>query len=141
MTAMKVKQKRKRGPNRLKETEAFKLFYSGVLQPFFRRYTLNDEQSYLRDGVEAFFNTQTRSTLWCAAVESFTLPGLMWSDPSHPFHLVQGVGRRYVKKGDGFVLRQDSELPDRNEIEFEEQVFVLTEAELNAIKSKFKTVA
>lgn len=138
MAKKKQKFRKKRAPNKLPGTSALIHLYQKIVRPFLNRYTLHEEQRELKEGIEGFFGLPQRRVVWCEVIEPFTMPGVMWITPSHPLKLIGGTGRRYAKRGDDFVLRLDEHRPDHNEIEFDEQVFVLTDAELDAISHKYK---
>lgn len=133
--------KRLRGPNKLYSTEAARALYALFVKPFFNAFTLRPDQDYWREGLEHFFSIHTRKIVWYRAEQSFYMPGSMWASLSHPYVTVQGTGSRYVAQGKGLWVRTDEAMPDRNEVEFEDQVFVLTNAELQVIKEKLKAVA
>lgn len=126
-----------RAPNKIRHTDSLVLLYQKIVRPFLDMVYLHPEQRELKEGVETFFSVTSRPITWAHATESFTLPGPMWRDQSHPFNLLPGTGRRYVKAGDGVCVRQDAN-KNTVEIEFEEQVFVLTEAQFAVIKEKLK---
>lgn len=138
----KKKDRKKRAPNKIKDTPALTALYDYFVKPFLRDYHLHLEQFETQEGYEAFFSVNERATLWCICHTSFTMPGDSWLDTSHPYNVVKGVpGRRYVKPGDGVVVRLDKRLPDRNEVEFDEQVFVLTRAQLAHINQYMRIKA
>ena len=137
----RAKPKRDRGPNRLYETEAGKLIYKMFVRKFIDHFTLNEAQTIFSHGVPSFFGVAQRSIVWYRSKERFTLPGSMWSRPESPYHLVDGTGRRLVIEGQALIIRTDERTPDRNEVELDEQVFVLTEAQLNFVLEKLEVIA
>lgn len=125
----------------LEETPDGILFFKLFLKPFLSELTLGDEQTNAVEGIEAFFSATTRKVMYVKASESFTIPGPMWASLEQPTRLVPGTGRRYMAKGQYGVLRMDKTMPERSEIEFEEQVFVLTRAHLSYILEKLTVVS
>ena len=127
-----------RAPNKLKSTESIQELFDGYLKPFLDHYTLHHEQRRMKEGAEAFFSVASRPVTWCKSREAFKMPGTMWVDTSHPTALIDGVGRRYVKPESELIVRLDEQRPDHNEIEFDEQVFVLTDAEFFTIRDHLR---
>lgn len=140
MTTTAPKAKRYRSPNKLKPTDALQSFYHNFLKPFLGEFKLHEGQKQFEEGVEAFFNVEARPILWCRATSAFRMPGKMWRTPSEPYTLVEGVGRRQVTVGSAVVVRLDAAMPARVDVEFDDQVFVLTHAELAVIQTKLKPV-
>jgi hypothetical protein len=133
--------RKRRAPNKIKETNAGNTLYRFFIRPFLDRFSLLEEQLEFKEGMEAFFGYPGRRLAWCKAKEGFTLPGLMWADPSIPHKLIPGTGRRYVPKGAGVIVRLEEGRKDYNEIEFDEQVFVLTDAHLAIVNPYLEIVA
>lgn len=127
--------------NKVGVTDSGNKIYQWFIKPFLKGFTLTEDELEGEKGIEAFFDIENRKVVFCKATRSFTIPGPMWASPSQPYKLVPGVGRRYVTKGQGFVLRMDRATPDRSEVEFEEQVFVLSRAQLAAIQDFIKVVS
>lgn len=137
----KNKQKRVRGPNRLYSTPAAIALYRGFVRPFMDAFTFSDiERTRWIEGIEKFFNIDSRRIVWCRAKESFYIPGPMWATTSQPYNKIPGVGRRYVNVGAALYVRQDTERPDFNEVEFDNQVFVLTDAQLRVVEEKLEPI-
>lgn len=101
---------------------------------------IEDGTNFFKKMVDAFFLVETRDVHWCRAIEQFMIPGLMWESLSRPSRLIPGTGRRHVLPGHKFILRTDDTMPERNEIEYMDQVFVLSEAQLMAIREKFEAI-
>ena len=124
-----------------KETEEGKEIYRLFIQPFLAEYTLEEGQVGAVEGIESFFNLATRKTHFVRCTTAFNIPGLMWESPERPTRLIPGVGRRYMAPKQVAVLRMDKTMPERSEFEFEEQVFVLTRAQLTFILEKVEVIA
>ncbi len=128
-------------PSKVGSTPALKDLYISFLKPFLSQYYIHEEQTLMAEGVEGFFSVKSRPISWCKAKRSFTMPGYMWRSPSRPFDFIEGVGRRYVKPGSSVVIRSDANLPDKHDVEFDEQVFVLSDAELSVVKEYLEVLA
>ncbi len=124
-----------------KETEEGLRIHELFLKPFCREHTLEEGQTNAVEGIEAFFNVHTRRVYYVRANKSFTIPGGMWASLEQPTRIVPGVGRRYMAAAQTGVLRVDKTMPDRSELEFEDQVFVLTSAHLYHILPLLDLVA
>jgi hypothetical protein len=131
---------RYRAPNKIGATVALKQLYDKFFKPFMRHFDPKNDWDVLTEGAEAFFGLPYRRIAWCKATEAFKLPGGVWASQSEPHKVYQGAGRRHVRKGDSLVIRRDMKLK-KNEVEFDEQVFVLTDAELAFIEEKIAIIA
>lgn len=129
-------RKSNRKSPRLEATPALKDIYNFFVKPFERAYCSQWHENTFSETVEAFFNTQSRNLSFCKASMSFTMPGGMWRAENRPYELIRGTGRRHIKTGDALVVRTDEATPNRCELEFDEQIFVLTKAEFDVIKTK-----
>ncbi len=127
--------------NKVGSTIAIRKIWRFFVRRFLAEYTLPPDEKSHEGGVEAFFNLPNRRVAFCRASEAFTIPGPKWASDEQPYLLIPGVGKRAVPKGAGFVLRVDKAMPERNEIEFEDQVFVMSLAQLMAIKDRIKVIA
>lgn len=132
---------RVRRHRRIGQTTSSKALYQWFVKPFLKEYTLPADASHWKEGLLAFFNVDRRPIVWARAKEAFKMPGQMWSSQSQPYKLVEGTGDRVVYRGAPLIVRRDLTAPDRNEIEFREQVFVLTEAQYNVIREKLEVIA
>ncbi len=128
-------------PNKVKSTAAIRFLWQHFVKVFLSMYTMPPDEKSHEGGVEAFFGLPDRRVAFCRAAESFTIPGPMWESLDQPYILIPGVGKRAVPKNAGFVLRVDKAMPNRSELEFEDQVFVLSRAQLSAIKDKIRVIA
>ncbi len=131
---------RKRAHRRLGATVAGRGIYKLFVKPFLDAYNLKEHQTSFKEGIEAFFNVEQRPIMWCKALEAFKIPGEMWASPSEPYKKIVGTGDRLVHRGGVVVVRQDLTVKDKNEIEFKDQVFVLTDAQFAVIKEKLKPI-
>jgi hypothetical protein len=131
---------RKRAHRRIRGTVASRGIFKLFVKPFLKHFALPEEHSAWKQGIEAFFNVNERPIMWCKATETFKLPGEMWVNQSQPTKRIAGTGNRIVTRGAPLVVRLDLTVSNKNEIEFREQVFVLTDAEYNAIKDKLKPI-
>ena len=131
-------EKRVRAHRRLGATVAGRGIYKLFVKPFLNQYTLHHGQNSFKEGLEAFFNVNSRPIIWCRAQEAFKMPGEMWASSSQPYKKVIGTGDRLVHRGSVVVVRRDLTVKDKNEIEYKDQVFVLTDAQYEVIKEKLK---
>ncbi len=141
MSTTANKQKRVRSPNKIKPSRATHGFWKFFLKPFTEAYNYSVNHSSEVEGYEAFFNVNKRRVTYCKARVAFKMPGRLWRTQSTPFVCIEGTGRRYVKRDEAFVLRIDVERPEQVEIEFDEQVFVLTPAQYDAISEYVRLIA
>lgn len=125
--------------NRFGPTDTLKRIYELFVRPFIKQYVTHDSLENV--AIDAFFNSTDRKVYFCKAKEPFRISGPSWASESEPFRLVPGAGRRHVEKGQPLVLRLDRRTPDRSELEFDGQVFVLSKAELALIQEKIEVVA
>jgi hypothetical protein len=136
-----TKPKRYRSPNKIKPTEVTATFWRYFLKPFAEAYNYAQGQEERVEGYAAFFGASHVRVAYGRARQPFKMPGTQWAETSGPKRFIDGTGRRHVKVGDVFVLRFDAKYPDRCEIEFDEQVFVLNEAQYDAIAEYIKLEA
>lgn len=133
---------RKHTKNRYGYGDEIKAIFDLFIKPILKQFHYKDEEMEMREGINWFFNSNSRSLYFCKAKESFSMPGRMWKSLSHPGILVPGTSwGRYVEKGARLVTREDDTMPDRNEIEFNGNMFVLTKAEWNVIEPKLERIA
>jgi hypothetical protein len=106
-------------------------------------YSGEEEEIKLPERIRVVFGTGMREVFFCRANCAFRLPGGVWRNLSTPSDIVYGdvMTRRLVRKGDPLVYRRDSRTPERCEVEFSEQVFVMTEAEFNVVREKLEILA
>ncbi len=128
-------------PNKVKSTPAIRALWKYFIRRFINEYTLPPDEKNHEGGVEAFFGLPDRRVVFCRAVEEFTIPGSCWASLSEPHKLIPGLTDRKLTRKSAFVLRVDARTPNRAEIEHKGRVFVLTMAQVDAIKDKFKVIA
>ena len=133
MTKPKSKPKRYRSPNKVKPTEETRAFFRYFLRPFVEALTYSTNEQESIQGYERFFHFDSRRVHYAKAERSFTMPGALWADEGQPFTRVLGTGRRRVERGDLLLVRVDATTPDRCEVEFDNQVFVLTEPQYDVV--------
>lgn len=130
-----------RGPDKLYETPASVALWQRFVRPFLESFTMLSHERLFEDGPAYFFNVDGRRIQWCKCVTQFKMPGAMWLSESEPFFTIEGTGKRDVRPGAALIVRTDGALPDRNEIEYADQIFVLTDAELAFVHEKLKVLA
>lgn len=140
---MKEREKT-RGPKPRYGT-SIRQFYRLFIEPFTKAYSFSEDQHEEEDiprlGVEAFFGVEFRSVLWARARSKFEMPGAVWDSLDKPHIIYAAGGRRNVNKGDELIVREDIRTPDRTDIEFDGQVFMLTAAQYQVIKPKIERIA
>lgn len=147
-TKQKVKQsrqERQRGfrpnVNTWVNQTLYKLFIKNIVgRQLTNSGVITDAQSFFKTAVESFFLVDERDVRICRAKLPFNIPGPRWESLSNPSRLIPGDGVRHVPVGATFVLRTDIDMPERSELEFKDQVFVLSGAQLNALREKFEDV-
>jgi hypothetical protein len=130
-----------RTPNRFKYEAAIKRIFDLFVCKFLQQVTLQEEESRVKQGIRAFFAADVRIVSFCKATEAFKMPGRTWRSLEEPNVHVAGVGRRHVPKGAALTVRLDERMPDRCEVEWDAQVFVMSQAEWLMVKEKLKPIA
>ncbi len=125
----------------LGKTEPMEMFYKFYLKPFIKSLTFTEEQSPIRVGLELFFGINERSIQWCKVIDGFHMPGETWASSSAPFTRYNPSSGRYVAKGKYVLIRRDTREPLKAEVEFNNNVYVLTAAQLELVLEKVKVVA
>lgn len=130
-----------RKPKRIFYGDAIKSIWDWFVVPFMERVNLRDNESRLNEGLHLFFNTDTRSIYLSKCLVPFEIPQSVpiWRD-GQPHSFIKGVGPRTVRVDDPMVVRLDSTLPNKIELEFKDHVFVLTGVQWGVIKEKVELV-
>lgn len=121
-------------------TEDIKLIFEKFIKPVLSRVDLEENESNFRGAIEAFFQVQTRDVFFARAKLNFKLPGFLVSELDRKDKLIPGAGRRSVKRGNILLVRTDKHMPDRIDIEFDDQNFQLNSPEYSVIKDHLKEV-
>lgn len=135
-------------PRRTVYREAIRTLYDKFIRPLALSYTSGEEDPRaFQDGIEQVFNFKTRE-LWVGeAKESFRMPGKTWRGGRHD-DLEVGVHDRQVKAGDLFIVRLDTNMPDRVELEKGDDrghedspiIFVLSRAQFAVIREHLRVI-
>jgi hypothetical protein len=119
----------------------------GVLKRIYNLFLLpliyyKPEDVKIKDWYEDLFHLKSRDITQYVARKPFKMPGLYYEAPLRP---VQGVGYRYVQKGQTVLVRKD--IRDKTwDVEFfggpgsKDQVFQLSESEWNSIAASLEEV-
>lgn len=123
------------------KTEPMEMFYRHYLKPFIKSLTFTEEQSPVHVGLELFFGINERSIQWCRVMDGFHMPGYTWASASAPFSRYNPSSGRYVAKGKYVLIRRDVREPLKAEVEFNNNVYVLTPAQLELVLEKVRVIA
>ena len=138
---MKKKNRKGRKPRFIPRNGIDHQFYNLFLKPFMRNYVFTDGQNHFSEGIKAFFGAHYRSVYWCRATQPFELPGWIWRTPDDPSIRYPAGGNRRVTKGNQLVIREDLRTPNRIDIEFKNQVFMLKKSQWDVIQEKIQRIA
>lgn len=116
-----------------------KLIYRKFIEPLIPHIKIGDNESSIKAAIHAFFQPATRRVFFGKAKAKFRIPGSRWG--SGPMELIPGVGRRITAPGDPMIVRLDSTMYDRIEIEYKEQIFVMKNAEWKSIEEHIEVIA
>lgn len=133
--------KRTRKPRIIGTTPASDMLYRLFIRPFTEQYTVAAADSRIKTALHAFFGIHYRSIFWCRALADFTIPGKKWESESRPYKHISGEGNRKVRRGNAIIVREDIRTPDVYEIEFRDQMFVLTKSQFKSIEDYIKKIA
>lgn len=105
-------------------SDTIRSFFALFIRPFMS--TLHEESDEaLTDGIRRFFNAESRSVYFAKAKVNFTIPGKEWLQGC-PSVLGYSHLPRSVRRGKGLILRFDSTVPDKIEMQVDERVFVMS---------------
>jgi len=136
-----TKTKTTKKPRRTVYGNAIKAIFLKFVKPLAERVTSDTELPF-DYGLKHVFSCQTRQVWFAKAVRSFRMPGKTWKGEDHR-KLITGVGNRQIKKGEPFVVRFDTMMHNRCEVESTNQniIFVMTHAQWTVIKEHLEFIA
>lgn len=130
------KPRKKRRPSTVPYTDAIKTIKNWFIEPFIRGLEMDRYSMDWETGVRHFFSSETREIGIYRAMEPLQMPGKRQTEV--PAFYVVGEGRRQVKIGQTLLARIDEQMPDRVDVEYDEQVFLLSAAEWQFVSEKLK---
>jgi hypothetical protein len=129
-----------RKPHRTPYGDVILTIYNKYVKPALWKLAGGEDETSLDQGLRRFFHVDTRHIYFAKAKRPFKIPGKMWIGEV-PLVMRVSAGRRYVKRGEGMVVRIDDTMPDRVDIEFDDQVFSMRGWQWKAIKEFVELVA
>jgi hypothetical protein len=134
----KMKKPRKRRTRYTVYGKEIKSIYRKFIEPLIPHINVGDNESSIRKAIHTFFQPDTRRVYFGKAKAKFRIPGKKWG--FGPMELVPGVGRRHTAVGDPMIVRLDETMPLRVEIEYKEQIFVMTRPEYDSIEEHIEVI-
>lgn len=110
-------------PRRTLYSNSAKVIYTRFIKPLVNSMALGYDDNIFVESIARFFVVKTRTVLFCKAKEGFSVPGKSWSE--HPNVIEWGALTRQVKKGSALVVRYDELMPNRAELEYGNEIFIM----------------
>lgn len=128
----------------LARSEGLRRFYERIIAPMVRGLAVDPtEQEWARAKLAVWFDAPNRDIVSYKALYPFKIIGPAWETASTPLKLrVDGAGDRHVAAGDYIWVRMDARKPTELEVEFKDQVFVVSPLFFDTVmRSKLKEVS
>ena len=130
------------------EKRTYRTFYTGAIKDIFSLFVKpisrvlapGEEENSLDHGIHRLFDADRRPIPWAQATGTFYLRGKRWVNGQTPHITEEGFRAVRVNKGDKLVIRFDEFMPDRIDIEFDEEVYSLKWTEWEVIRSRVEFV-
>lgn len=124
--------KRVRKPRSVPVSDELRKIALWFIKPIVRYVNIEEVDNVLEKATGIFFNVDTRTVYFARALHKFRMPGRLEGHSSKI--------NREVSTGAPLIVRIDETRPDRNEIVYRDQLFVLSQTQYSLIQERLEVV-